>query len=153
MRDWLWLAAALVMLTIGIGLQQSGLLDSEEMTEVQQSDCDLRTGRCEVTVDGQSYQLVIEPRDIRVLQPLMISLLLPENPALMPDRVSVEFEGVNMDMGYNRVFLDPAEPGVLRGQGMLPACTAQTMIWKIHLLIKLSAVTHDFQFYLETQNH
>ena len=151
-RDWIWLILALLMLAGGFLLQQSGLLDGRREVIVHQSDCDLRQGACELEISGQMVSFLIEPPDIQILQPLKISLSMPENPVFLPEKVSVQFEGINMDMGYNRVFLEPVSPGYFQAKGMLPACTAETMHWLIHLLVQDSSGTRDYQFRLSTEN-
>lgn len=151
-RDWVWLIVALLMLSGGFLLQKSGLLDGQRGVVTHQSDCDLRQGGCELEISGQSVRFLIEPQDIQILQPLMISLIMPENPVFLPEKVSVQFEGINMDMGYNRVFLEPVRPGYFQAKGMLPACTAETMHWLIHLLVQDSSGIRDYQFRLNTKS-
>ncbi len=151
-RDSVWLMLALLILSGGFLLQQSGLLDGQREVAVHQSDCDLRQGGCELEISGQPVRFLIEPQDIEILQPLTISLIMPENATFLPEKVSVQFEGVNMDMGYNRVFLEPVRPGYFQAKGMLPACTAETMHWLIHLLVQDLSGIRDYQFRLSTKS-
>ena len=151
-RDWLWLVGAILLLAAGFVVQKTGLLDQQQQATVVVSDCDLRQGGCNIEMAGQVLQFVIDPADVQILQPLTIALNLPENADNLLEKVSVEFEGINMDMGYNRVWLEPLDKNVFQGQGMLPACTAETMYWRIHLLVQGASGVTDFQFKLKTEN-
>ena len=152
MRDWLWLVVALIFLLAGVVLQKAGVFLQEDEMSIYASDCDLRSGLCAFTLDGQLLQFRIEPKDIQVLKPLEISLKFPENAAKFPESVSVEFEGVNMDMGFNRIFLEPQGENLFKGNGMLPACTSETMFWLVHLKMNHAGVISDVQFRLTTRN-
>ena len=151
-REWLWLAAAIILLAAGFMVQKTGLLDQQGQVTVVTSDCDLRQGACNIEMAGQLLEFVIDPAEIQILKPLTIALKFPENAVIFPKKVSVEFEGVNMDMGYNRIWLEPQDDNVFQGQGMLPACTAETMYWRIHLLVQDASGMIDFQFQLTTEN-
>lgn len=153
MRDWSWVIASLLLLAAGFAVQKSGLLDRKSAVEVILSDCDLRQGGCPVEYAGQVLVFSIEPQDIKILQPLTLSLSHPGDGSFTAERVSVEFEGINMDMGYNRVFLEPEGETDYRGLGMLPSCTAETMHWLIHLIIRDTSASRDVQFRLSTRSH
>lgn len=174
MRDWLWVVVGLLVLAGGFALHQfgpqSGLLSSQGDAKrvVVDSDCDLRQGQCQLNLDGKAMVFSIEPSDIRTLMPLTLQLSIPGvvvggNPAadgavngsgkdLAFNRISVEFEGVNMDMGYNRVILEAKGKGRFVGSGMLAACTAETMIWRVHLLLETDERVYDYRFALETSS-
>jgi hypothetical protein len=101
-------------------------------------DCDLRTQDCVVQFpDGGTLRLAIRPRGIPTAQPLDISVRLQDLPR--PERVELDFAGLDMDMGFNRVPLSPvpAEPGRYRGRGMLPVCVRSRMTWEARVLMHL----------------
>jgi len=152
MREWLLLVVALIFLLAGVMLQKTGIFSSQDKVSIVASDCDLRSGLCSVMLDDQTLQFRIEPKDIQVLKNLQISLKLPENAAIFPESVSVEFEGINMDMGYNRIFLEPQGQNLFKGSGMIPACTSDTMDWLVHLKLSLPGRLSDVQFRLTTKN-
>lgn len=157
MRDWVLLVLAILMLFVGYFLQKMGIFDENGAGSMDAavfvSDCDLRLGGCEIETSGQKLTFAIDPQDIQVLHPLKISADLHGNVDNLPERVSVEFEGVNMDMGYNRFALELSESGLFVAQAMLPACTAETMHWLIHLYVEKAGTISDFQFRLVTKNH
>jgi hypothetical protein len=66
--------------------------------------CDLRAGPCSVQfASGGSVTLAIAPRAIPAVHPLELDVTLRDLPA--PQRVEVDFAGVEMDMGFNRTAL------------------------------------------------
>jgi len=153
MREWYWVIAALTLFLAGYGLQQMKLFQGDRPVTVVSSGCDLRQGNCELlNAGGQRFRFSIEPKHIPVMQPLTLSLVYPVEKAHQPIKVSIEFEGLNMDMGYNRVFLQAREPSVYSAVAMIPACTAEQMLWKIHLLIEDRAGITDYQMKLVTKN-
>jgi hypothetical protein len=70
-------------------------------------------------------------------------------------RVEVDFSGVDMNMGFNRVTLEPIGPGDLSGAGMLPACVRARMTWQAKILLYtdagLMAAPFRFDTYLPGQ--
>ena len=157
MREWLLLVVAVLMLFAGYLLQKSGIFDENSTSRANAavfvSDCDLRLGGCEIDASGQELTFTIDPRDIQALRPLKVSANFHGNVGDLPESVSVEFEGVNMDMGYNRFVLEPSNSGLYTARAMLPACTAETMHWLIHLYVEKAGMLSDFQFRLVTKNH
>ncbi|MEA3642060.1 MAG: hypothetical protein VBE63_19280 [Lamprobacter sp.] len=73
-------------------------------------DCDLLREACQVRfADGGEVRLDIEPRGIPAVRPLQIEVGLSQLPT--PERVEVDFRGVDMNMGFNRVRLRRADAG------------------------------------------
>jgi hypothetical protein len=115
------------------------------------ADCELIAGPCEVGfASGGAVVLDILPRGIPAVRPLTITASLVGLPA--PQRVEVDFTGVDMDMGFNRSELEPASHGVAgaagrshgdgvgqgtqwSGTGMLPVCVRQRMTWEARVLL------------------
>ena len=153
MRNFLLLAGLLLLLGAGYFLNVSDLLEprvGEMDTRVVASQCDLRQGACTLEYQGEQWQFLISPQDFDVLQPLKISLKkLPDN-RVKPSSVKVRFEGINMDMGYNLVTLEPVSSTLFEATGMLPDCTAETMYWLVHLIIVSGEKQTDIQFRLQT---
>lgn len=97
-------------------------------------DCDLRAGPCSgVLPGGGRIGFRIEPDDIPVLQPLMLSVRLD---GLDVQGVEVDFAGTDMNMGYNRVPLQRDVTGLWQGQGILPVCVRNVMHWEATVLLK-----------------
>ena len=91
-------------------------------------DCDLRAGPCETPLaQGAVLRFAIEPRHIPLMQPLT---LLVEVSGMQPEQVAVVTNGVEMDMGFNRVTLKENGSGHFRGTADLSYCTRYAMQWQ-----------------------
>jgi hypothetical protein len=152
MKKYAWIFAVSVLFATGYLMQNISIFPSAGQAVVVDSECSLRAGACEI--DSAEFQGVfsIQPNDFQVLQPLQLRLEVRPEMLKNVERVSVEFEGINMDMGYNRVFLEEQNSQNYEATAMLPSCTADTMYWLIHLIIKDSSGVTDFQFQLQTKN-
>lgn len=105
-------------------------------------DCDLLREACQVWfADGGEVRLAIEPRGIPALQPLQLEVGLTHLP--VPEQVEIDFHGVDMKMGFNRVRLQRADSAAdagagaerWHGQGMLPVCVRARMTWEAQVLL------------------
>lgn len=95
--------------------------------------CDLRQGPCRVRLrDGREIGLEITPRGIPVVRPLRVIVLLQ---GIDARGVQVDFAGVDMNMGYNRVSLHEVRPGRYEGKAMLPVCVRHRMRWEAKVLV------------------
>lgn len=142
---WWWvLACLLVMVLATLVLKLRPLLHTPVDDLVHASaSCDLRQAPCTAEfADGGQVRLAIAPAGIPLVTPLELEVRLARMPP--PQRVEVDFRGVDMDMGYNRFVLTaPADqnqtPGGAgeryRGQGILPLCVRQRMWWEARVLL------------------
>ena len=108
--------------------------------------CDLRAGPCLSRLDeNSSVSLSIEPREIPLVKPLQLRVDLN---GIEASGVEVDFSGVDMEMGFNRVKLEPAGQGIYAANGILPVCVRDAMEWEAKVLIKsengLSSVAYRF---------
>ena len=91
-------------------------------------DCDLRAGPCETRLANDAVlRFAIEPRDIPLMQPLT---MLVEVSGMQPEQVVVVTNGVDMDMGFNRVTLKKIGVSHFRGTADLSYCTRYAMQWQ-----------------------
>jgi hypothetical protein len=108
--------------------------------------CDLRAGPC-VSSFGKasSVSFSIEPREIPLVKPLQLRVNLH---GIEASNVEVDFSGVDMDMGFNRIRLEPVADGVFAANGILPVCVRDAMEWEAKVLISsqqgLSSVAYRF---------
>lgn len=134
---FLWLAAALFALSaIGLASHKAWpVLYPETVERAPLTACDLGLSACSVDFEsGGSLLLDIRPRGIPMLHPLQIQVQLQGQPA--PQRVEVDFAGLDMDMGYNRVNLSSSDAtGEYVGSGMLPICVRDRMTWEARVLL------------------
>jgi hypothetical protein len=108
--------------------------------------CDLRQGPCTVAFSGGgAVMLAIEPREIPPMRPLRFAVTLRD---LDSDAVELDFAGVDMNMGYNRVSLRADGTGSYLGEGMLPVCVRDRMRWEARVLIETPSglMVAPFQF-------
>jgi hypothetical protein len=64
--------------------------------------------------------------------------------------VTVDFRGVNMNMGYNRPQLKAVAPGQYAGTWVLASCGLERMVWEATVLIETSKIKMAAPFPLET---
>lgn len=101
--------------------------------------CDLNRGPCTVVLDeGRSIDFSIAPRPIPVMTPLTLQL---RTAGFAAAAAEVDFTGVGMDMGYNRVALVGQADGHLTGAASLPVCSSGSMDWQAEL--RLTPVGSD----------
>lgn len=149
----LWaLVAALVIALVGVALYKAWPLLYPELTEVAPLDpaCDLHQGPCLASLSGGGQiRLGIEPRSLPASQPLEL-LVLTEG--LDVREVAVDFQGVDMNMGFNRVPLQPLASGRFGGSGTLPACVRSHMTWEARVLARTPRGLVAAPFRFETQS-
>jgi hypothetical protein len=110
--------------------------------------CRLSQGPCTATfAEGGTVTLAIAPPGIPVVAPLTLRVDLAGLQAL---GVEVDFAGVDMNMGYNRVGLEPAGEGRYQGKGMLPVCVRDRMTWEAKVLVQTRAGLMVAPFRFET---
>lgn len=80
---------------------------------------------------GERISFALTPHPIRPLQMLDVSV---HTEILKLDMIEVDFDGVDMKMGYNRIRLN-GQNGVFSGQFMLPVCVSGSMRWAATVII------------------
>ncbi len=132
----LWIAITLLFVVlIAVATYKIRPLLNPDITAVAtlDPDCDLRAGPCRVSfTSGGKVSFGIQPNDMPVVKPLEFQVSLDE---LEARKVEVDFTGVDMDMGFNRVQLKPSADGDFTGKGMLPVCVRYAMEWEARVLI------------------
>ena len=125
---------ALILIAV-IGYKLSPLLlPKADVTVNPDPGCNLQLGPCGAPLpDGGRLRLSLTPRPIPVTEPLALVVEV-EGPAA--DKVTVDFAGVSMNMGFNRPTLGPAGPGRFAGQAVLPVCVTGRMTWQATVLVE-----------------
>ncbi len=133
----LWaLVAILAIALVGVALYKAWPLLYPEVAEMAPLDlaCDLRKGPCVARLPGGGeIGLGIEPPTLPATQPLGLSV---HTRGLDVREVAVDFQGVDMNMGFNRVPLQPLAAGGFGGSGTLPACVRSRMTWEARVLVR-----------------
>lgn len=108
--------------------------------------CHPERGPCRAQLpDGEALEFSISPTPVRPLQPLQLTVMLAKTGA---DRVEVEFQGVDMDMGRLRSELT-GNRQQFDGQAMLPICTTGTMTWSATVTVIRPSATLTIPFHLD----
>ncbi|MGD2119254.1 MAG: hypothetical protein PVG66_12900 [Chromatiales bacterium] len=147
MRDWLLVVVAAGFLLVGYLAQRLDWFEADDPAIVVESDCDLRQQACELKLDNHDLRFSIEPRNFQALTPVTLQV---RGGDVSLQRVSVEFEGLNMDMGYNLVRLESMADGGFQAIAMLPVCSLERMQWLVHLRVETAGKATDFQFRVDT---
>ncbi len=131
-----WGVAALLTLAV-IGSAAYKFYSANRQLPVVQAalvtDCDLHQSSCSGALphDG-NVALSITPRPIPAVKPLHFVVDLPPSGARA---VTLDFSGVDMNMGVNRYQLVRTAAGRYEGEGMLPVCVRSRMLWEVKVLI------------------
>lgn len=133
----LWITVGLLVAAISMVAlykMQPILFPKISLSAEVDASCDLRSAACVSRIgDDIEVGFSIEPREIPVVKPLKFRV---DVKGLKADKVEIDFSGVDMNMGYNRVTLQPGEArGVFEGGGMLPVCVWDEMEWEAKVLI------------------
>jgi hypothetical protein len=98
------------------------------------TSCDLGMGPCTAHFsDGGSVTLHLEPRGIPPLTKLRLAVFTQ---GIDASSVQIDFAGADMNMGFNRPTLTGVAPGRYRGEGMLPICVRDRMVWEARVLLE-----------------
>ena len=139
-RAVLWIGLALfVAALIGLALHRTWPLLFPAVAESAplDADCDLRAGPCAASFPGGgTLHFSIEPRTIPLVEQLRLDVAV-RGPAVQS--VEVDFSGVDMNMGFNRVQLSPrqgAEAVHASGAAVLPVCVRNRMAWEAKVMVR-----------------
>ncbi|MGE5152592.1 MAG: hypothetical protein ACM3ST_01130 [Bdellovibrio bacteriovorus] len=113
--------------------------------------CDLRLGPCRARFPGGGeLTFEIRPSTLPVLVPLTLKVAVD---GLEASAAEVDFAGVDMNMGFNRVALRPVGGGRFEGEGMLPTCVRDRMSWEAKVLVQSRAGLAAAPFRFETRRN
>lgn len=151
-RLW-WILPGLAAAGLGVTLLlRASLLLHPAPSRLAEPDpgCDLRIGACRARfADGATVTFALEPRRIPVLTPLDLRVRLN---GIDAQQVQVDFVGVDMDMGFDRVGLQQQEPGLYVGRATLPVCVRASMEWEARVLVLTAQGLVAAPFRFTTQN-
>ena len=132
----LWFAVVLLLFAVaGVALYKGWPLLYPSLRQVAPLDpeCDLRAGPCSgVLPEGGRITFAIKPESIPLVTPLAFEVRLE---GLNASAVEIDFQGVGMNMGFNRPKLVAGDGGGYYGNGMLPVCVSDAMEWEAKVLV------------------
>lgn len=95
--------------------------------------CDLQQGPCGAVLPGGRLSLSLTPQPIPLAAPLEASVLLA---GIEAESVTVDFAGVEMNMGLNRYVLTASGAGRYSASVTLPVCVSGRMLWQATVLVE-----------------
>lgn len=147
---WLYVAIVILLIPLAVTVYLSSNDSDIDATAPLDPACDLQRGPCEsVFPNGSKVSLSIEPRPIRALKSLQIRV---RTEGIDAQSVTVDFRGVNMNMGYNRPQLKAVAAGQYAGSWVLASCGLDRMVWEATVLIETNKIKMAAPFHLETSN-
>lgn len=129
-------AMILALILIGaIGYKLSPLLlPKADITMPLATGCNLQQDACVAELpQGGRLRFALTPRPIPVTAPLEMTVELE---GASVDKVTVDFAGVDMSMGFNRQALQSTGGGRFTGQAILPVCVTGRMLWQATVLVE-----------------
>jgi len=129
--------AALALIAV-VGYKYSPLLlPKADLTLTPPAGCDLNRQACAVELPGGGrIELALAPQPIPVVKPLQVAATFT---GLAPNRVEIDFQGVTMNMGYNRVMLAADGSGRYGGEATIPVCVTGRMQWRATLMVETAS--------------
>lgn len=106
--------------------------------------CDLSKGPCEI----QDYQVSISPIPVVPEKDFSVTVKLLKPTAAKP--LEIDFEGVDLNMGYIRPKLSYVDEGLYRAQFYIPSCELQEMQWRVRLLVETTKGQKGLGLYLKS---
>ncbi len=98
-------------------------------------DCDLAVRDCKIKVLEESFLISVSNRPIQTLRPFAVLVTsLSANHKLNP--IEVDFDGVNLSMGYIRPQFSNSTPSQSLANVTLPYCELAKMNWRLTFVFK-----------------
>ncbi|THF67334.1 hypothetical protein E6C76_02875 [Pseudothauera nasutitermitis] len=133
----LWIAlAAAIFLGGAAYLYQGHLLPQPDLVALPDIRCAPPDGFCAVLPEGGRIELRFTPHPPPAARPFQVRVATT---GLAAHRVDIEFAGVDMDMGPNRLTLAASANGIHEADATLPACISGPMAWRATLTLHTRA--------------
>jgi protein SCO1/2 len=110
----------------------------------ENNSCDLSKGPCEI----QDYQVSISPIPVVPEKDFSVTVKMLKSTAAKP--LEIDFEGIDLNMGYIRPKLSYVEDQLYRGEFYIPSCELQEMQWRVRLIVDTSKGSKAFGLYLKS---
>lgn len=124
-----------IALVVVVGYKLSPLLLPKADVTVQPDPaCDLNRAACRVALPGGGQlELAMNPRPIPMVKPFQVEVKLE---GVNASRIEVDFAGIDMNMGLNRIELVAGATGRHVGEAALPVCITGQMEWQATVLVE-----------------
>jgi len=119
----------LMLLLLTVLVYGTGQLsrDRHEGVRYLSSNCEPFPGRCRGKDATSAIEVSLPAKEIKALKAFPVRVRLK---GIQARRVTVEFQGVDMYMGFNRITLKKQAEGVFGGSAELVACITGRMLWE-----------------------
>lgn len=110
------------------------LLPKADLTLEPLPGCDLNRQACLAEVPGGGrIELIVTPQPIPVIKPMQVTV---STPGLAARQVELDFAGVAMNMGFNRLTLAASGPDRHTGEATIPVCITGRMTWRATVMVE-----------------
>lgn len=133
MKQSRWFPIVLLLGTISTLIwltQQPRLLQYLDPTTINAAptkQCSLQHKNCQIERDNHHITLHVPNKIILSFEPLIFNLTFT---GIIPSHVEIDFEGVEMFMGANKLTLIPTLEGNFTGTYTLPGHSDRSMTWR-----------------------
>lgn len=145
----LTLASGLILLGIFAYTLRPMLMAPISIPLAPDTSCDLNREPCRAMLpEGGRLTLSTRAQPIPLLKPFSVNVMV-EGPRA--DKVELDFAGIDMNMGLNRVTLKPDSAGhEFSGEATLPVCVTGGMAWKATVLVAIGRREYALPVLFET---
>jgi len=96
-------------------------------------DCRLDRQPCTAVLPGGGrLEVALDPRPVTTSGPVRVGVTVD---GLRAERVGVDFQGVDMNMGLHHLALAESGVGRFAGEMTLPVCVTGKMVWQATVLV------------------
>lgn len=147
----LWGAAIAMLVALGIVVALKTMEPSTAAiieTATLNPDCDLHQGECSLSLpDLGTVSLSITPRPIPVIKPIQVTV---KTQGFEAKSITVDFNGVNMNMGINHYKMVQKAPDQFVAESLLPVCVRNSMSWQADIQVETDKGGYVFPFRFDT---
>lgn len=143
---WSVLAAllpAVVLFWVGMVWWEGRRSDADDPARAERINCDIQSGPCARPLGEGQVRLEIGPRPIRAMAEHRFEIALEQLPPA--ETAHIDLNMPDMDMGYNRVFLESIGENRYAGTGVFPICPSGVPTWSAEVVVP-GAGTAEFIF-------
>ncbi|HRG48758.1 MAG TPA: hypothetical protein PLX69_05940 [Leptospiraceae bacterium] len=124
---FLWAYSAYTHIAPNSNKPSIELLETKEDCNLQAKDCNFKLP------SGSEFKINFTQRPVSPNRQTEI-ILNGEDSVLRP--FAIDFNGAEMEMGYNRSDVSQVKPDTYKGKFILPTCSTKTFKWRAILLFK-----------------
>ncbi len=120
--------------------------------KVSEQDCRLDQGPCQIQLSSEEHlKVTLLPHPIKMNVPLELKISFYGSDSLLSKwkALAMDFNGVDMNMGYTRPSIQSTSKNKFSTTVYLPTCTQEKMLWKGLLILEASNKTWGVPFLFE----